>query len=328
MANLALIGAGSMGRSLALATRGASWGRLLYVCDPDEAAGQRVAFETDARWIDAPTKALDDPAVDAVVIAAPQGFHPPLALAAAKAGKHALCEKPLALTTDACRQMIRAFHDAGLQLMVGHILRFDTTFALARELATGGQFGPPRAVFIQRSQDTWPYGGWREYRANHGGMFFEVAVHEIDFALTVLGVPREVSAACSDLTPGGMEHLTVANIRFDDNAFAALRYGIADPWGARSIEVHCRDAALRCVFGPEAGVEVRRPGETETPFHRAEPRDIAVAEMEAFSKAIAAGRPVPIPGEAGLAAVAVAEAAVTSYETHRPVRVDLDEAHP
>ena len=328
MANLVLIGAGSMGRSLALATRGASWGRLLYVSDPDRAAGERLAFETDARWINEPTKALADGAVDAVVIATPQPSHPSLALAAAQAGKHALCEKPLALSTDACRQMIRAFGDADRQLMVGHILRFDSTFMLARELAIGGGLGPPQAVFIQRSQDTWPYGGWREDRASHGGIFFEIAVHEIDFAVSVLGVPREASAACSGLTAGGMEHLAAATVRFGDNTFAALRYGIADPWGARAIEVHCRDAALRCVFGPKTGVEVRWHGDTETRFHPTAPHDNAVAEMEAFCRAIDERRPVPIPGEAGLAAVAVVEAVVTSYETRRSATVNLDEAHP
>jgi len=325
MTNLAIIGAGDMGRSLALATHGSSCGRVRYVCDPDEAAGRRLAGETDADWLAEPGAALADAALDAVVIAAPQSFHLPLALAAAKAGKHALCEKPLALSTGDCKRMIRAFREADRQLMVGHILRFDSTFSLMRDLATGGDLGAPRVVFIQRSQDVWPYESWRLDRDSHGGMFFEVAVHEIDFALSVLGVPVEVSAACSGLDQKGMERLAVATVRFEGGAFATLRYGIADPWGARSIEVHCEDAALRSVFGPKEGVEVRSAGEDGSRFHPALPANNAVAEMAAFCSAIDEGRPVPIPAEAGLVAVAVAEAAVKSYETHRPAAIERDD---
>lgn len=324
MANLAIIGAGSMGRSLALATHGSPWGRVLYVCDPDEAAGRALAGATDAQWLAEPGKALEDPVLDAVVIATPQISHPPLAAAAAKADKHALCEKPLALSTKECRHMIRAFRKADRQLMVGHILRFDATHELFRQLAGSGDLGRPQAVLIQRSLDGWGYGGWRLDRRAHGGMFLEVAVHETDFALTILGVPVEVSAECSGIAANGMEDLAVATVRFEGGAFATLRYGLGDPWGATTIEVHCEGGALRRADVPEAGVEVRRRGEKESRFHGVEPRDTAAAEMEAFCTAIDDGRPVPIPGEAGLRAVAVAEAIVTSYQTHRPVRIKGD----
>src|SRR5205823_7192725 len=113
-----LIGAGAIGKIRADAMAKSSVCELVAVSDLDEAraraAAPRAKFFSDANDLIASSD------VDAIIISTPPPLHEPLAVSAAKAGKHVLVEKPMAATPDACERMIRAAREAGTLLTVGH----------------------------------------------------------------------------------------------------------------------------------------------------------------------------------------------------------------
>ena len=89
-----------------------------------------------------------DPNVDAVFVATPNALHTPVVLAAARAGKHVLCEKPLALTVADGRAMVTACQSAGVQLRVGLHLRFERSLLRVAEILQSGAIGTPRTLAI------------------------------------------------------------------------------------------------------------------------------------------------------------------------------------
>src|SRR3954447_14297613 len=146
MVGVALIGSGRMGAyhgaTLAQRLPGA---RLAAVADPAPGAAETLAaaLGSGAAYTD-PAEACADPAVEAVVIAAPARFHADLVVAAAQAGKHVFCEKPMALTLADADRAIDACRVAGVCLQVGFNRRFAPDWAAAHALAE--QIGTPRLL--------------------------------------------------------------------------------------------------------------------------------------------------------------------------------------
>ena len=109
---------------------------------------------------------LDDPDVDAVVLALPNFGRPYLALRAFANGKHVLLEKPMALDLSECDKMINAANRAGVQLMVGHVLRFNQRYAAAYAEIAGGKIGIVRHFYGRRNN---PRRAARRCRASPAG---------------------------------------------------------------------------------------------------------------------------------------------------------------
>lgn len=138
-----------------------------------------------------------DPDVDAVIICTPNDTHLSIALAAARNGKHVMCEKPLGLNA----QQVRAMYDACRLAEVVHMTAFTYRFAPAmrylKHLVQSGALGTPRHFRSQRFLDlpetSW---GWRQYHSRAGaGDLFDMTIHRIDFAIDLLGPIRTVSGA-------------------------------------------------------------------------------------------------------------------------------------
>src|SRR5687768_12894052 len=100
--------------------------------------------------------------VDVVDICSPTHLHHEIALKAAAAGKHIICEKPLARTTEQAQGMIRACRQAGVQLLVAHVVRFFPEYALAQAAVAEGQIGKPGVIRLHRSsyRPKKPAGNW------------------------------------------------------------------------------------------------------------------------------------------------------------------------
>lgn len=318
MSQIAVFGAGIMGRALAEA----AGQRVRYVCDPAQQAGREAADSVGAQWLADPAEAIADDDVDAVVVAVPPRLHLTLVEQSLRAGKHVLCEKPLALTTDECDQMIAAATECNRVLMVGHVLRFNMYCRRMIELARSGAIGEVRAVVVKRTDGAWPFDqGWRNDRAQHGGLYFEIGAHEIDIVLQLLDGPRRVTAHCSGLHESGMELCTSALVTFDGGRYANLQYGIGDPFGAYTVDVYGDRGAMRL---ESMSTLLLRAGDQE----EAEPVEVeddglthVRREMGAFCSAIENGEPSPVPAEAGRAATALASAAVQSYESRTVVNL-------
>lgn len=141
--NLCLIGTGRAGmihaRNFRSAIRGA---RLIALCDPSEENLKLAQDELGCEYTYSDYKdALQNDKIDAVVIVTPTIFHRDIAVAAAKAGKHILCEKPMAVTEAECDEMIAAARENNVKLQVGFMRRFDASFRAAKDIADAGEIG-------------------------------------------------------------------------------------------------------------------------------------------------------------------------------------------
>jgi len=153
------------------------------------AAWPQVAAYTDLDQF------LAHPGLDAVIIATPNHTHAELALAAIGAGKHVLCEKPLALSVADAARMYEAAERAGVRHMTAFTYRFSPGIRYLRHLIERGELGEPRHFRAQRFQD-WPGHclGWRQWRRTAGsGELADMASHRIDYGRLFVG---EVARVC------------------------------------------------------------------------------------------------------------------------------------
>jgi predicted dehydrogenase len=172
--------------------------RLVAACDADASLLERRRGEWD---IDKVTTHFEDlcadPEVDALVIATPNASHLPIALAAARGGKHIMCEKPLGLSAAEVREMHDAARDAGVVHMTAFTYRFAPAMRYLKHLVASGALGRPRHFRSQRFLD-WPETswGWRQYKSQAGaGDLFDMTIHRIDFAIDLLGPIKRVCGA-------------------------------------------------------------------------------------------------------------------------------------
>ncbi|HEY4605169.1 MAG TPA: Gfo/Idh/MocA family oxidoreductase [Blastococcus sp.] len=328
---VALIGSGRMGAyhgaTLAQRLPGA---RLTAVADPAPDAAEKLAAALGASsaYTD-PGQALADPAVEAVVIAAPARFHADLIVAAAGAGKAVFCEKPAALSLADIDRGIDAVRAAGVVLQVGFNRRFAPDWAAARALLDDGTLGTPRLL---RSVTRDP-GGFDPSRVAPDTIFNETLIHDFD-ALRFLNPgaePVEVYAIADalvepDWRDRGLLDTAVVTVRFDNGAVgvaeacfeAAYGYDVrGEVFGSGGMATMGDGRRTGMVFSGTAG----RCADTT----RSDQELLAgayVAELAAFVDAVRAGRPAPVGGEDARAALTIALAAAESVRSGRPVRIE------
>jgi len=164
---------------------------------------------------------IADPNVDVVDVCLPTPLHASVTIAALRAGKHVLCEKPMALSLDECAAMERAATQSGRHLMIAHCLRYSPYYLKAREILEGGEFG--RAVYanFQRVSGAplWSGDGWF-MRANESGGILDMHIHDIDAALWWFGKPARIIAAGH--AHNGLPLTVDAHWHYDDGPVAHL----------------------------------------------------------------------------------------------------------
>ena len=177
---------------------------LVAVCDTSEAllAQRKADWGVDRVTTDAESLCAD-PSIDAVIVATPNFTHKPISLAAAAAGKHIMCEKPLGLNAAEVRQMYTAARDAGVVHMTAFTYRFAPAMRYIKQLLQAGDLGEPRHFRSQRFLD-WPETswGWRQYKETAGaGDLYDMTIHRIDFAVDLLGPVKSISGAVARFAP-------------------------------------------------------------------------------------------------------------------------------
>lgn len=177
---------------------------LVAVCDSDAALAERRRQEWGLEHATTDASAIcADPGVDAVIICTPNFTHRPIALAAIRAGKHVMCEKPLGLNATEVRQMYEAARDCNVVHMTAFTYRFAPAMRYLKHLITRGDLGEPRHFRSQRFLDlpetSW---GWRQYQRLAGaGDLFDMTIHRIDFAQDLLGPIERVCGAVARFAP-------------------------------------------------------------------------------------------------------------------------------
>lgn len=328
---MAVLGAGRIGTlhaaNVASHAPGAS---LVGIADVDLAAAVRAVGEAGAgRAITDYRELLADPAVDAVVVATPTATHARLLREAVSAGKHVLCEKPIALTLEETRAAIDAVSGAGVVIAVGFNRRFDPTYIAARRAIAAGEIGDPWIVkLVGRDPRLAPL----SYLAGSGGLFKDQAIHEFDLARWLIG--REVEEVFA--TGSVLVSDEVATIGDVDTALTTLRY----EGGALGTVDNCRQA----VYGYDVRAEVHGSAgkimigfEGRTAVTLLQPNrvshdhadwfldrfsDAFRNEMAAFVECVRGGEGACAGIEDGYAALQIAVAAGRSHRERRPIRLE------
>lgn len=137
----------------------------------------------------------DNPDIDAVYIVLPNSLHAEYTIRAAQAGKHVMCEKPMAVSVAECQAMIAACRKAGRKLMIGYRSRFEPYNRLAIELARGGYVGPTQLITAEHGFPIQP-GQWRLDRPlSGGGSMMDIGIYSLNAARYLTGEePVSVSA--------------------------------------------------------------------------------------------------------------------------------------
>ena len=147
-----------------------------------------VAWHSDWRSI------IADPTIDAVDVCLPTDLHREVVLAALAAGKHVLCEKPMALTTSDCAEMLAAARASGAVFMVGQVLRFMYPYRYASSfIQEAGRKNIVRCA-LRRSTGYPQWGGWLAQQERSGGAILDLLSHDLDQALRLFGEPQSMTA--------------------------------------------------------------------------------------------------------------------------------------
>ncbi len=151
---------------------------------------------------------IADPNVDMIDICAPTFLHRDVTVAALKAGKHVLCEKPMALSVEQCDEMIAAARPPA-RFMVAQCIRFWPEYVWLKRIADSGEYGPLRAIHLRRqtSAPTYSLNNWINNPELSGGAILDLHVHDVDYAIYLLGKPRSVFAQGYQRTGGGVDRV-------------------------------------------------------------------------------------------------------------------------
>jgi predicted dehydrogenase len=330
MIGIGLIGCGSMGMGLGRALKSLEMARISAVCDENPDALLKASEEFGAKPYRSYEDLLGDGSVDACVVATPQFAHERICVAAANAGKHAFCEKPMALNVGECDRMIEAFKRSGKKLMIGQVLRFYPAFSKIKELVESGLVGKPFAISVTRIGGGWGEWarGWRGKMELCGGLLMEINSHEIDFMCWICGEPKTVYARMGRFVQKGQDYpdTCFVTISFEEGAFGFLHSSNASAIGDLSGKIQGEEGTIfwQDGFSPNGTIRYARiSGESGTiRIGEIGGEDPVRKELRLFLESIIEDKPSPIPGEEGRRAVAVAQAAYISNEEGRPVEVE------
>ncbi len=229
--NVAVVGAGYWGRNLVRNFAAVRRCALKYVCDlnPEVLAAHRRSFPFVEITPDA-TAVLDDPQVQAIVIATPAATHFEIASQALRAGKHVYVEKPLTLQAAQARQLIELAAKAKRKLMVGHLLEYHPAVTYLKEMLDRGRLGEPYYLYTQRVN-------LGIVRQNENA-WWSLAPHDLSMICYLLGSePASVAASGQCYLQRGIEDVVFATIKFADGKMAHVHCSWLDPHKIRKATV-------------------------------------------------------------------------------------------
>jgi 1,5-anhydro-D-fructose reductase (1,5-anhydro-D-mannitol-forming) len=327
-----LIGASTIARSyMVRAINAQSDSRVVAVASSDPARGQEFARSNSIPTAyDSVAGLLADPAVDVVYVSTTNERHRDQTFAAARAGKHVLCEKPLALTLADARQMVAVCRDAGVVLGTNHHLRNAVTHRTLRRLIGEGAIGTPiaarvfHAVYLPEHLQSWRI----NRPAAGGGVILDITVHDADTLRFVLDdEPVEVTAmtASQGMASAGLPDAVMGVMRFRGGLLAQFHDAFTIRHAPTGFEVHGTEASLIATDvmtqEPRGRIVLRR-GDREQPIDPGPPEDLYTRSVRLFNAAVRGeGRPAAT-GEDGLHSLAVALAVAESAATGCLARIE------
>ena len=275
-------------------------------------------------------RACEWPGVDAVYISSTNERHAPQTLAAIAAGKHVLCEKPLALTVADAREMLRAADEQGVMLAVNHHLPGAATHRTVQQLVSSGDLGRPLAMRIGHAvMIPERLKGWRLTDVAGGGVILDITVHDVSVAQAILGNTAEEASAIAvrqgawGPVDEGPPDAVMATLRFGD-VLVQLHDAFTVAHCPSSLEVVGTEGSVRGIDimtqEPVGSLWRTVDGHTE---EIAVPgrQDLYDIALDGFRSAVAGLGPPTVTAAEGLTALAGALAVVEAASTGRNVSV-------
>ena len=150
-----------------------------------------------------------DPEVELVDLTLPTHLHADAAVTALRARKHVLSEKPMALSSKDCKRIVEAAKKSRKYFMVAQCIRFWPQYAKIKELVAGRKYGKVRSLTLRRMATPPGYssGAWLMNHEHSGGALFDLHIHDVDFALYLMGKPKKVTAYGVIGPSGGIDHV-------------------------------------------------------------------------------------------------------------------------
>jgi len=332
--NVGVIGAGRIGLVHLEALSSCENARCVIISNPTVSKAEAAAklyklpeFTGDAMEV------INNPEVEAVWICSPSQYHAEQIMACAAAGKHVFCEKPIAKDIPETIEAIKACKLAGVKLMTALQRRFDPNFARVKRAIVNDEVGEPISIKLcSRDPEPPPF----EYVKGGGGIFKDMAVHDLDMARFLMdSEPVEILASgMCNIDPAikvlpGAEAFDTANVlmRFANGKEAQIDVCRQAPYGYdQRAEVLGTKAMIQTDNSYPNTARIYSAtftGNADMPydFFMSRYKEAYVAETLAFVEALTKDEPAPCTGEDGLIALVMAVAAGVSAEERRWVKM-------
>ncbi|MEM7343161.1 MAG: inositol 2-dehydrogenase [Chloroflexota bacterium] len=329
--NIGLIGAGRIGRVHAenLAYRLPET-NLVAVSDVFLEGAEKCAADFQIPEAHQDHRAiLDNPDIDAVIICSSTDTHTQFICEAAEAGKHILCEKPIAHDLQEIDKALETVERCGVKLQIGFNRRFDPNFRAVQEMVAAGNIGTPHTLhIISRDPAPPPI----SYIKVSGGIFLDMTIHDFDMARYLIGSEvTEIYVAGGVMVDpaigeAGDLDTAIVTLQFEngtigmiDNSRQAV-YGYdqrVEVFGSEGSVKTSNDTPHKAVYSNNEGIHSAKP----LYFFLERYTASYVAEMREFIEAIQQDTPVPVDGMDGKIPVIMGLAAWKSYKEKRPVKL-------
>ncbi|MFO7948138.1 MAG: Gfo/Idh/MocA family oxidoreductase [Armatimonadota bacterium] len=342
--NWGVIGAGGIAdrRTIPEGILGADNAELVAVQDVDTDRLEELAEKYDVPTYTTEYDLLNDDNVEAVYIATPNHLHHDQVLAAAEAGIHVLCEKPLAVTLEDCEEMVEACASAGVKLGVNFMMRFHACHRAIKDMIDNGDLG---TLVLGRAELTCWYppipGAFRQDPAiGGGGAFMDMGNHCVDLLEMFFGPVQRVSCFTGNLVQDyPAEDTAAALLEFKSGAkgFVDALFNVPDAASRQALEVYGSKGSVVTfgTIGQESGGSINAAVESGDKGYDAEqtreeeieqtiepePVNIYAAHISGFVDAIENDTEPPIPGEEGIWSHRVMEACYEAARTGKTVEV-------
>ncbi len=283
----AIIGVGNIAPIHAAAIRGVPGAELVAVATRHEGRGRAFAAEHGGVWYADYRDLLAQADADVVAICTPHDLHAPMTLAAAEAGVHVLCEKPLARNVAECDAMIAACEWASVRLGVAFQSRFEPLSLRLKDALDSGRLGrllwASANTLWYRSAEYYRSGPWRGTWAQEGGgVLINQAIHAIDLLIWLAGLPERVTARTRTLNH---------DIEVEDAALAILEYADGRMGLIQATTIAHPGYPERLEFFGSSGSAILHKGQARLEWRLTDPVEECTEEAEVSS---GAARPMDI----------------------------------
>ena len=240
---IGIIGAGRIAHIMSAAYSQIRECRLLAVNDIVRSAAERLGARFNIPLVyDDYRELLNSAEVDAVLVCVPTQLHEEVTLAAAQAGKHIFCQKPMALTVVQCERMTQAAKSSGVVLQVGFMLRFTPPFGEVKQRLDSGEIGT--LIAIRSAVFGWePTGEWFYDPARGGGVLIDTIIHTFDLYRWYAGEVSSIFAiGGAYVLDGAKKYQTPDNVmcsfRFKNGAIGELYGSWTSGYGDKTLEIY------------------------------------------------------------------------------------------